>query len=107
MMEGWAAIAAGAAVVPACWWLTVTMAVGFYHSSATVTMWQNASFGILFLMWAVMMAAMMAARRFAVPETVLEVWLTPTNFTKYRKFTKLRKFANNYNRRRYFGAVSI
>ena len=44
MMGGWAAIAAGAATVAACWWLTVSMAVDFYHSSATVTMWQNASF---------------------------------------------------------------
>ena len=60
MMGGWAAIAAGAATVAACWWLTVSMAVDFYHSSVTVTMWQNASFGILLLMWAVMMAAMMA-----------------------------------------------
>ena len=59
-MGGWTAIVAGAAIVAACWWLTFAMSVDFYHTSAAATMWQDASFGVLFIMWAVMMAAMMA-----------------------------------------------
>lgn len=42
----------------ACWWLTVAMAIGFDSASAQVA-WQEASLTMLFLMWAIMMAAMM------------------------------------------------
>ena len=47
-----------ALLVVAGWWLTVGMAVGF-DAPAVQIAWRDASFGALFLMWAVMMAAMM------------------------------------------------
>ena len=41
-----------------CWWMTIAMAVDFSHVEVQLA-WQNTGFGILFLMWAIMMAAMM------------------------------------------------
>ena len=54
----WMAAAGVAVLGGVCWWLTVVMAGDFYRGGGGDE-WRQASFGALFLMWAVMMAAMM------------------------------------------------
>lgn len=46
------------AAVLSCWWLTAVMAVDFNDAAAKAT-WQAAPFSLLFVMWSIMMAAMM------------------------------------------------
>ncbi len=58
-LSGFAALAAGVLLAGACWWLTVAMALDFSAPSAAAS-WRDAPYGVLFGMWAVMMAAMMA-----------------------------------------------
>ena len=51
--------AAAVLALAACWWLTAAMSADFYAPGGAAV-WQNPSYGALFLMWAVMMAAMMS-----------------------------------------------
>ena len=52
-------LSCGLLSLTACWWLTVTMAIDFYALPNVAEEWNRASLSILFLMWSIMMAAMM------------------------------------------------